>query len=338
MSDDYDSPWKEVVIHHFPEFMAFYFPQAHAQIDWSLPHVFLDQELAALSRDAELGKRLLDKLVSVHKLDGDEQWVLVQLEVQGWRDADFAERMFVYNYRVYDRYRHPVASMALLTDDNRYWRPTGFGWRQLGCTMQLDFPIAKMHDYAYVIADLANQDNPFALVSAAHLLAQNTRNDAHRRRIAKWRLTKMLYERDWDRQRIIDLYRVMDWIMRLPPALEQRLRTGIVQFERRSDMTYLSSIERIGMEIGEREGLKRGLDEGRKRGLDEGRKQGIDEGLQQGQRRGAADMLALVLKARFGPLDPSAQSRIDAADTRQITRWAENSVHADSLDAVFRSE
>ena len=140
----------------------------------------------------------------------------------------------------------------------------------------------------------------------------------------------MLYGRDWDRQRIIDLYRVMDWIMRLPPALEQRLRTGIVQFERRSDMTYLSSIERIGMEIGEREGLKRGLDEGRK--------QGIDEGLQQGQRRGAADMLALVLKARFGPLDPSVQSRIDAADTRQINRWAENSVHADSLDTVFRSE
>ena len=116
------------VLHHFPEFMAFYFPQAHAQIDWSLPHVFLDQELAALSADAELGKRLLDKLVSVRKLDGDEQWVLVHLEVQGWRDADFAERMFIYNYRVYDRYRHPVASMALLTDENRHWRPTGFGW------------------------------------------------------------------------------------------------------------------------------------------------------------------------------------------------------------------
>ena len=58
--------------------------------------------------------------------------------------------------------------------------------------MQLDFPIAKMQDYAYVIQDLASQENAFALVSAAHLLAQNTRNDAHRRRIAKWKLTKML--------------------------------------------------------------------------------------------------------------------------------------------------
>jgi hypothetical protein len=93
MNDDYDTPWKEVVTDHFPEFMAFYFPLAHAAIDWSRPHDFLDQELAALSRDAELGKRLLDKLVRVYLRDGEEQWVLVHLEVQGWRDADFAERI-----------------------------------------------------------------------------------------------------------------------------------------------------------------------------------------------------------------------------------------------------
>lgn len=53
-SDDFDTPWKEVVTHHFPDFMAFYFPMAHAAIDWSRPHTFLDQEFAALSRDAWL--------------------------------------------------------------------------------------------------------------------------------------------------------------------------------------------------------------------------------------------------------------------------------------------
>ena len=28
LSDDYDSPWKDAVEHYFPEFMAFYFPDA----------------------------------------------------------------------------------------------------------------------------------------------------------------------------------------------------------------------------------------------------------------------------------------------------------------------
>ena len=32
-SDDYDSPWKEAITRYFPEFMAFYFPLAHGEID-----------------------------------------------------------------------------------------------------------------------------------------------------------------------------------------------------------------------------------------------------------------------------------------------------------------
>jgi len=32
-ADEYDSPWKDAIEHAFPEFMAFYFPKAYAQID-----------------------------------------------------------------------------------------------------------------------------------------------------------------------------------------------------------------------------------------------------------------------------------------------------------------
>ena len=71
-SDDYDSPWKEAVERYFPEFMAFYFPAAHAQIDWAQAHDFLDQELRAVVQDAELGKRFVDKLVRVHRRTGEE--------------------------------------------------------------------------------------------------------------------------------------------------------------------------------------------------------------------------------------------------------------------------
>lgn len=37
--------------------MAFYFPDAHRQIDWSLGYTFLDQELQAVTRDAENGSQ-----------------------------------------------------------------------------------------------------------------------------------------------------------------------------------------------------------------------------------------------------------------------------------------
>ena len=314
MGDDYDTPWKEVVTHHFPEFMAFYFPTAHAAIDWSRPHAFLDQEFAALTHDAELGKRLLDKLVSVYTHEGAEQWVLVHVEMQGWQDLDFAERIFVYNYRAYDRYRRPVASLALLTDDSKRWRPDSFGYSLLGCDVRIKFPVVKLLDFTDRIDALQLHANPFALVTAAHLLARHTRNNAHRRRIAKWRLTKLLYERDWSKQRIIDLYRVIDWIMRLPQQLDVRLREGILQLERRNAMTYLSSIERIGMEIG------------------------MQQGIQQGIQRGQAELLIALITKRFGPIDFDLRLKLLAANVKQLSTWARNFVDAATLDEVFHNK
>ena len=61
--DDYDSPWKDVLEHAFPDFMEFYFPQAHAQIDWTAGYEFKNTELRQVVVDAELGKRFADALV-----------------------------------------------------------------------------------------------------------------------------------------------------------------------------------------------------------------------------------------------------------------------------------
>ena len=41
--DEYGSPWKEAVERYFPEFMAFYFPDAANLIDWGQAYTFLGQ-------------------------------------------------------------------------------------------------------------------------------------------------------------------------------------------------------------------------------------------------------------------------------------------------------
>ncbi|MEW6218893.1 MAG: hypothetical protein AB1634_05070 [Thermodesulfobacteriota bacterium] len=72
--DDFDTPWKEILTRYFPEFMAFFFPEAAANIDWSRRHVFLDKELRQVTRDAQQGLRLADKLAKVWRQDGEETW------------------------------------------------------------------------------------------------------------------------------------------------------------------------------------------------------------------------------------------------------------------------
>jgi len=69
--------------------------------------------------------------VSITGLDGVEDRVLVHVEVQGEKTADFAQRMFVYNYRTYDLYGRPVVSLVVMGES--YPRSYGkFGYGRWG--------------------------------------------------------------------------------------------------------------------------------------------------------------------------------------------------------------
>jgi hypothetical protein len=52
----YDSPWKDILQTYFEEFMQFFFPTAHNQIDWTKKLEFLDKELEEVTKDAEIGR------------------------------------------------------------------------------------------------------------------------------------------------------------------------------------------------------------------------------------------------------------------------------------------
>ncbi|QVL46972.1 MAG: DUF4351 domain-containing protein [Thiocapsa sp.] len=317
--DDFDNPWKEMLEHAFPELMAFYFPDAHARIDWSREHVFLNTELRKIVRDAESGKRIADALVRVTLLDGTEQWVYLHLEVQGQHDSDFAQRMFIYNYRLYDRYSRPIASLAVLADLDAGWKPDRFDLEQLGCSHRFRFPVVKLLDYADRLAALETDANPFALITAAHLYTARTRHDPKARYGFKRRLVRLLYRHGWDRQRILDLFAVIDWMMRLPDALEQALWKEIQSIEGERKMAYVTSVERLAVQ----------------RGLQEGEAKGRVEGEARGEVKGRVELLARLLTKRFGPLSPEIQARLTQATSDQLERWGERLLDADSLEGVF---
>jgi len=97
------------------------FSMAPAQIDWSQGHEFKNTELRQVVRDAELGKRFADTFVQVTLERGEQRWIYIHIEVQGQRDSNFARRMFTYNYRLFDRYARPIASLAVLADEDAGW-------------------------------------------------------------------------------------------------------------------------------------------------------------------------------------------------------------------------
>lgn len=315
---DYDSPWKTALERYFPHFMALFFPEAHAGIDWSQGYTFLDKELQKVVRDAELGRRLVDKLVRVRGRDGQDDRVLIHIEVQGQPESDFAKRMYVYNYRLFDRYDRPVVSLAVLGDS--VGETLGrFGYRRWGCAVNLEFPVVCLGDYRDRWDELEQSANPFAVVAQAHLKARETQNDATVRYQAKLRLIKSLYRRGWQRQDVLELFRFIDWVLTLPSDLEKRLWDEVRTSEEVQKMRYLSTIERMAID----QGFQKGLDEGKIRGIAEGRAEG------------RAELLARILRRRFGDLPDWVEIRLREATPAQLESWADQMLDAATLEAVF---
>ena len=257
--EDLDSPWKEALEHFLESFLALCFPEVHAGIDWSRGYQSLDKELQKIASDAAVGKRLADKLFKVWRKDGKEAWLLVHVEVQGQRERKFAERMFKYFYRILDRYDRPVVSLAVLCDEQRSWRPDRFVYNNLGCELDFRFPMVKLIDYRRDEAALEQSANPFAAVILAQLKVLETRDVPRLRWQWKLRLVKGLYDRGLKREQVRQLFRVLDWMLALPPELEQSFRTDLERFEEARRMPYVTSIERLAREEGHKEGVAEGL-------------------------------------------------------------------------------
>lgn len=274
--DSYDSPWKKVLENYTQEFTAFFFPDAHDDIDWGRGYEFLDKELQQVTRDAVLGQRQADKLVKVWRQGGDEAWVLMHIEIQSQGETGFAERMYGYNHRLYDRYNRQVASLAVLGDESKTWRPSHFGYDLWGCHVSFNFPVVKLLDYRDRWQELEGSANPFAIIAMAHLKAQETRKDDQERSTWKLSLIRQLYQHGFSRQDVINLFHFIDWVMRLPDDLDNGVWQEVRRYEEANKMDYITSVERIGMRKGMQQGLEQGLEQGKREGLWRAIRLGLD--------------------------------------------------------------
>jgi hypothetical protein len=260
---DYDSPWKEALDSFFEAFLELFFPQAHADIDWDRGWESLDKELQQIDPDSETGRRYVDKLVKVWLKSGAEQWVLVHVEVQMSDESEFPLRMFVYHYRLFDKYnKREVASFAVLGDDNPRWRPRSFRYERWGVELAFRFPIVKLLDYAKRRPELEESPNPFATVVMAHLDTQETHRDPGARKDRKFSLIKGLRARGWSEAQVRQLFHLIDWMLELPGPVADQFWKELKQYEEKEHMPFITTPERMGRIEGRAEGLYEGLTKG----------------------------------------------------------------------------
>jgi predicted transposase YdaD len=292
-SIDYDGLWKKLIIELFEEFVLFVTPDLYEEIDFKRTPDFLQQELYKEVMKEKKGKKIADQIVKVFLKDGQEQWILIHIEVQGDRDPDFSKRMFRYYYRIFDQYDRDIVAIALFTDSSNRFRPHMFQKSLFGTKLTYEYNVCKIMDHHET--KLAQSKNPFAIGLLAGILANKSKKDNKKRYHFKRKLIKMILEKtDFPpkEQRIYvsTLIYFIDYLLQIPEDLTTKLRKEIKISKEEIDMMYLDRNNlppTFGhwMRVEREEGRKEGRREGRREGIMEGRKAGKGEGELQAKKR-----------------------------------------------------
>jgi hypothetical protein len=75
-------------------------------------------------------------------------------------------------------------------------------------------------DYTANWQILEDSANPFATLIMAHLKTKATRHNPSGRLDWKLRLVKRLYEKRYQREDVLEIFRFIKWLLKMPPELE----------------------------------------------------------------------------------------------------------------------
>jgi hypothetical protein len=204
-----DELWKAIVPLLWVPFLHFCMEDWVDKIDFTKKPVFLDKELKRLRLKAKAKNRAVDFLVRVHLKDGTTKTFLLHIEVQGYRDDKFGERLYQYYYRIGDILQEPVETLVIMIDDDPTFRPSEYRQSCGQTAVHFMFRMFKLSDNPPPY--LGKEDNPFSVVfeTAWYALKQNKLKTDEDLMHLKFGLIRRLIKNGTDTETI---YAMLDFI------------------------------------------------------------------------------------------------------------------------------
>lgn len=267
-----DALWKGIIENLIDDFIRYFFPALVDEIDFARGFEFLDTELQKLIPNNPAHNRHADKLIKawfkdeqeVGLLSGAEVWFLIHIEVQGYQDPYFAQRMFECMYRIRDKYQHPVTGLAIYTDWDRTYHYTEFQESFGGSVVNYRFNTYVLRDHPVV--ELAQDPNPFAAVMEAAWQNLDKPQDDQSLRELKIDLIQRLKSRNIAREKIS---LIIDFIRFFLPFTDSEISANFEQ--------DLITINNLNIPMGLREAI---LEDVKKQGIEQGIVKGIEQGIE----------------------------------------------------------
>jgi predicted transposase YdaD len=290
---DHDQLFKELLSTFFVEFLDLFLPQVACQIERDSVR-FLPQEYFADLTTGE--KKIIDLLAEV-KILGQDAVILIHLEAQSSSETDFAQRMFFYFARLYQKYGHRIYPIVVFSFDKPLREEPFTHCVEFADLKVLEFNFAPIQLNRLHWRDYLSQPNPVAAALMAKMLIA-----------------------PGDRPRVkAECLRLLT-TLRLDPARVQ-LISGFVD-------TYLQlNVQEEGMfqaEIGKLEkseqvGVMQIVTSWMEQGIEQGIERGIERGIEQGER----SLILRLLTRRIGEVSPDLRSQIQSLSLKQLEALGE---------------
>jgi predicted transposase/invertase (TIGR01784 family) len=254
-----DLLWKAALEDLFDDFLRFIYPDASQLFDLDKGFEYLDKELEQLfpPEADHYAVKYVDKLVKVFTHAGDETCVLVHVEVQGYPDPGFAQRMFQYYCRILDKYKKPVTAFALFVDANKNFHPKHYQQEFLGTKVYYEFNTCKI--IALDEAELEDSNNPFAMaVLTAKLALTRPKLDDNQLFDLEYSLAKRLLNKQMPREKIRKVMNFLRYYLSFEnPQMFTNFTNEIAELTERNNTM---GIEEFLLDQARKEGIEKGIE------------------------------------------------------------------------------
>jgi len=265
-----DTLWKSIIETLIDDFIRYFFSDYVDQIDFERGFEFLDTELQKLIPDNPGKKRHADKLIKMWLKNGKEIWFLAHIEIQGYRDALFAQRMYECGYRIRDKFHRQIAALAIYTDRNRNFHFKEYRETFWGTEVNYKFNTYVLLDHS--VRELANDPNPFAAVMEAAWQFLNKPKDEQKLAQLKLDMIRRLLKRNLSKDQIKF---IIGFIALYVGFENSEIKTKFEQ----DLMVITKATQPMGFEQAIQEEFKKiGIEEGLEIGIEQGIEQGIELG------------------------------------------------------------
>jgi predicted transposase/invertase (TIGR01784 family) len=195
-----DALWKGIIEDLFSDFLQYFYSKWSTEnVDFKQDFEFLDKELETIYPERK-GKRFADKLVKVPLLSGKEQWFLIHIEVQGYKDTTFPERMFQYFYRIRDKHQKDVLAMVILTDNDKDFHPKSYHYEFQKTKIEYHFDTFKILEKTERELNIPNNIFSIVMLVAKKALKKRQKDE----KIIQWKieLVKELIKGGYEQKKI----------------------------------------------------------------------------------------------------------------------------------------